>query len=147
MTLIGARFLECVSGGGLQIVLRRPESGMAVERAVIETYPGAVARAVGFEGSYKQKPADCLEAAERYLLAHKINLDFDTEVRRFCLEYRTRGNDPDGADAFLCLVTAISFREGLSEWHGGSGNLEQLNEEGSIVTPRRIVANQRSSEI
>ena len=63
MTVIGSRFLEWLSSGGMQIVLSRREKGRAVERAVIETYPGAVAKAVGFEGNYKQKPEYCLEAA------------------------------------------------------------------------------------
>jgi hypothetical protein len=80
---------------------------------VIETYPGAVARAIGFKGDYKKSPARCLEQGEEYLRARGINLDCDEDVRKFCLIYRTPKDDPDAADAFLCLLTAICFARTL----------------------------------
>jgi hypothetical protein len=110
---------------------------------VIETFPGAVAERIGFVGNYKQTPERCLEAAEGYLREQDIALDFNKEVRTFCVEYRTPPNDPDGADAFLCLVTAICFREGLAEWHTGDGAAEQVDEEGCIVTPMKLASKQR----
>lgn len=137
MTVIGSKFLECLQHGGMQILLRQEEDGRRLHRAVIETYPGAIARAVGFRRNYKQEPERCLAAAEEYLREQGITLVFNGEVRRFCLEYRTNENDPEGADAFLCLVTAICFREGLAEWHKGPAKAQQLDEEGCIVTPAR----------
>ena len=113
MTVVGSKFLGSLYDGGMHILLRPVVGGLG--RLIIETYPGAVASCMGFPGSYKQQPASCLEAAARYLREHGIMLDFHADVRKFCLEYRTSKNDPDGTDAFLCLVTAICFREGLAE--------------------------------
>ena len=135
MTLAGSMFLECLRDGGMQVLLRPEERGMPCDRSVIETYPGAVAAAVGFKGNYKQEPRRCLTAAEEYLHTQGIALDFDRDVRNFCLDYRTPPNDPDGADAFLCLVAAICGREGFAKWHTGDGSPQQLAEEGCIVTP------------
>jgi hypothetical protein len=155
MTVIGSCFLGILCEGGMQILTNAREaegepasretsenSGWAVprerKRAAIETYPGAVATWVGFHGNYKQDPTGCLETAEAYLRDQKITLDFHQEVRKFCLEYRTPPDDPDGADAFLCLVTAICFRERLVAWQTGAGTAMQLNEEGCIVTPMKL---------
>ena len=69
-----------------------------------------------------------------------MTLNFDDRVRRFCLEYRTSKNDPDGADAFLCLVASIAFREGLAETCGGGGTAETLKEEAAMVVSNRIDA-------
>jgi hypothetical protein len=157
MTVVGSCFLEVVSEGGMQIVMYAEEgepastlfetaenSGGAApqqrKRSVIETYPGAVATCVGFRGKYKQDPRGCLETAEAYLRYQKISLDFHPQVRKFCLEYRTPPDDPDGADAFLCLVTAICFRERLVAWQTGAGTALQLKEEGCIVTPMKLQA-------
>jgi hypothetical protein len=138
MTLVGLRFLGSLRDGGMQILLRPEEFRKCLDGSVIETYPGAVAAAVGFEGNYKQKPECCLKAAMRYLHEQGISLDFDREVQKFCLAYRTPPNDPDGADAGLCLVAAISFREGLAEWHKGDARAERLGEEGCIITPVKL---------
>jgi hypothetical protein len=155
MTVVGSSFLGSLREGGMQILLHPedrehiPEPPEAhsgnrtphkqhLGRSVIETYPGAVAMRVGFDGDYKQQPRCCLEAAEEYLRGYGIVLDFDRDVRKFCLEYRTPPDDPDGADAFLCLVTAICFRERLADWHKGGGTVQQLNEEGCIVTPTQL---------
>jgi len=138
MTLVGSKFLGLLFSGGMQITLRPEEGKRIVSRSVIETYPGAIAKAIGFKGNYKQKPELCLEAAEDYLHARGIALEFDPGVRRFCLEYRTSRDDPDGADAFLCLVTAICFREGFAQWCQGDAAEHQLGEEGCIVAPAKL---------
>jgi hypothetical protein len=88
-----------------------------VARVAFETYPSAVARCCGFKGRYKKEPKACLEKEEEYLTSRGIELEFAACVRDFCLQYRTKGKnkgdlDPDGADAFSCLVAAICFREG-----------------------------------
>lgn len=140
MTLVGSRFLCSLRDGDMQILLRPEERGRRLAGSVIETYPGAVAAAVGFKGNYKQEPECCLKAAISYLQQQGIALDFDLEVQKFCLEYRTPPNDPDGADGFLCLVAAICFREGLAEWHRGDATAERLGEEGCIVTPVRLLS-------
>lgn len=138
MTVVGSKFLSDLRQGGMQILLRHEEGGERLDGAVIETYPAAIAAAVGFKGNYKQEPECCLDAAEGYLREQGITLELNREVRRFCLEYRTPPNDPDGADAFLCLVAAICFREGLAEWHKGDATAKQLDEEGCIVTPVKL---------
>lgn len=138
MTVVGSKFLGCLRLDGVQILLHDEEGGRRLDRSVIETYPGAVAAAVGFGGNYKQEPGCCLVAAEGYLREQGITLDFNEKVRSFCVEYRTHLNDPDGADAFLCLVAAICFREGLAKWHKGDATAQQLDEEGSIVTPAKL---------
>lgn len=99
-----------------------------------------MARRVGFSGSYKTEPVRCLNEALAFLRRLGIQLDFAESVRNFCETYRTGSfrNDPDGADAFLCLVTAICFREGLAELVVGDATPSQLAEEGGIVAPRRI---------
>jgi hypothetical protein len=138
MTVVGSKFLGSIRHAGMQVLLRHHEGERCLDRSVIETYPGAVAAAVGFTGSYKQKPECGLKAAEGYLREQGIFLDFNGEVRRFCIEYRSSQSDPDGADAFLCLVAAICFREGLAEWHTGGATAQQLDEEGCIVTPAKL---------
>ena len=47
MTLIGAALLGALSEGGMQITLHPGEASYWLKRSVIETYPGAVARAIG----------------------------------------------------------------------------------------------------
>jgi hypothetical protein len=138
MTIIGSRFLGLLSSRGMQITLRPDEATGVAHRSVIETYPGAIAAAIGFKGNYKKDPELCLHAAEDYLHARGIKLEFDQGVRRFCLDYRTPKDDPDGADAFLCLLTAICFREGFVQWCHGDASRQQLGEEGCIVAPANL---------
>ena len=57
------------------------------------------------------------------------------QVRHFCETYRTSGNDPDGADAFLCLVAAICFYEGMAEMCSGGADAATLKEEAAIIVP------------
>lgn len=77
MTLIGAALLGALSEGGMQITLHPGEASYGLIRSVIETYPGAVARAIGFKGDYKKTPEICLERGEQYLQS-SINLEFDS---------------------------------------------------------------------
>jgi hypothetical protein len=140
MTLAGTALLVRLAGGGHALALSTtafPPGG----RVVFETYPAAVAAAVGFAGSYKQQPQECLGRAERYLADQGISLAFDRSVRKFCVKYRTRGKsrddrDPDGADAFLCLVASICFREGMARLCDGDAGHQTLEEEGCIIAPQ-----------
>jgi hypothetical protein len=133
MTIAGTAFLNQLQTHGYRTVL---DSANPVPGAcVIETYPRAVANRVGFAGSYKTAPGECMRTAERYLKERGIQLDFDKRVRDFCATYRTSGNDPDGADAFLCLVAAIACAEGMAEMCSGDASSGVLREEGVIVVP------------
>lgn len=144
MTLAGTAMLEHLSKKG--VVLSLSSTSMpAKQRVAFETYPAAVADAIGFRGNYKKSPGDCLQQAENYLAAQGIRLEFAESVRKFCLEYRTTGKsnddpDPDGADAFLCLVAAICFRESLVELCCGGATSAVLAEEACIITPRRAAS-------
>jgi hypothetical protein len=115
----------------------------AKKRIVFGTYPAAVANAIGFSGNYKRSPGDCLQQAEKYLAAQGITLEFSEPVRKSCLEYRTTGKskddpDPDGADAFLCLVAAICFRERLVETCCDGAASVVLQEAACIITPTSL---------
>lgn len=141
MTLAGAAMLEHFSKQGITLGLSSTTMPLN-RRVVFETYPAAVASAIGFSGNYKKSPSECLYQAEKYLAAQGITLGFAEPVRDFCLEYRTAGKskddpDPDGADAFLCLVAAICFRENLVELCCGGATSAVLEEEACIITPRR----------
>ncbi len=137
MTIAGAALLRSMIDDGFFESL--DSAGMLPSRrTVFETYPGRIARHIGFEGSYKKRPSYCLTRAEEYLRESGVHLSFDDEVRRFCVEYRTSGDDPDGADAFLCLVASISFREGFAELCNGMASSQVLHEEGCIIAPRRM---------
>jgi hypothetical protein len=142
MTLAGTAMLEHFCKKGMVLCLA--SSSIPPEtKVVFETYPGAVAKAIGFAGSYKKNPGDCLRQAEEYLAAQGITLEFADPVRTFCLEYRTTGKgnddaDPDGADAFLCLVAAICFRENMVQLCCGGATTEILEEEACIITPRSL---------
>jgi hypothetical protein len=136
MTLAGAALLQAVEPAGYFIMLGDRPAGE--RRVLFETYPSLIARRIGFIGSYKTESARCLNAALAFLERQDIRLDFAVEVRKFCETYRTGAtrDDPDGADAFLCLVAAICFREGLTEVVSGDATPAQLAEEGGIVAPR-----------
>lgn len=135
MTLAGTALLESLQDSGYEILLAQSPS--ETSRILFETYPSLVARRVGFQGSYKQDPVRCMETALMYLEQHGIRLDFAPEIRTFCESYRTGGNqpDPDGSDAFLCLVAAICYRAGLVEVTYGQATPPQQAEEGGICAP------------
>lgn len=139
MTLAGTAMLEKLRHDGMRPVLSFATFRTG-NRWAFETYPGRVARAVGFDGSYKKNPEASIAEAEVYLDRNGIVLDFDKDVRNFCIDYRTAGkgkgdSDPDGADAFLCLVAAICFREGLGELCCGAADISVLDQEGCIIVP------------
>jgi hypothetical protein len=138
MTLAGSSLLSHLSVNGYTTVL--DANNPCAAQCVFETYPRAVAKQVGFTGSYKKDADECLEKAEEFLAGRGIRLDFDEQVRRFCQEYRTSGHDPDGADAFLCLVAAIAFQEGMAELCGGEADAAMLREEGAVIVPSRLGA-------
>lgn len=133
MTLAGTALLTRLEAHGYTTLL---DTASPVPRAsVIETYPRAVAGRVGFSSSYKSESGKCLTMAEQFLAERGIKIDFDKDVRYFCETYRTSGNDPDGADAFLCLVAAIACAEGEAELRVGMATGAELKEEGGIVVP------------
>lgn len=136
MTIAGAAFLSRLSTRQYKTVL--DDANATGEKSLFETYPREVARRIGFTGSYKNRPDDCLNQADAFLGDQGIELEFDEQVRTFCQNYRTSGNDPDGADAFLCLVAAICFREGLAELCSGEADAATLKEEAAIIVPVRL---------
>jgi hypothetical protein len=136
MTLAGTALLERLGGHGCIALL--DSATPASPRCMIETYPRAVASRVGFSGSYKAAPDKCLTRAEQFLKERGIKIDIDEDVRHFCETYRTSGDDPDGADAFLCLVAAIACFEGMAEICAGQAAKAVLREEGIIVVPKSV---------
>jgi hypothetical protein len=135
MTIAGASLLSRLGSNGYRTLLDTTDAPAG--QCVFETYPRAVADRIGFLGSYKSQAAQCLNRALEYLDHQGIRLDFDNQVRHFCLEYRTSANDPNGADAFLCLVAAICFYEGMVELCDGGASAATLKEEGAIIVPSR----------
>lgn len=133
MTIAGASLLSRLSTGQYTTVL--DDAQVTAAQSLFETYPREVANRIGFAGSYKDRPQDCLEQAVTFLEEQGIKLDFDEQVRHFCETYRTSGNDPDGADAFLCLVAAICFYEGMAEMCSGGADAATLKEEAAIIVP------------
>jgi hypothetical protein len=134
MTLAGTALLTQLGMQGYTTVLGTAQPASA---SLIETYPREVASRIGFSGSYKSAPDKCLSRAVQFLKKRGIRVDFDKEVRSFCETYRTSGKDPDGADAFLCLVTAIACSEGMAEVCDGQADDTVLREEGAIVVPTK----------
>jgi hypothetical protein len=134
MTLAGASLLRRLVANGYREVMT--EAVIRNGRCLMEAYPGKTAERIGFNGRYKNEPEKCFRQAESYLQNCGITLDVDERIRRFCQTYRSQGNDPDGADAFLCLVSAIAFHEGYAELCPGDADAAILAEEGCIVVPR-----------
>lgn len=139
MTLAGASLLSKLEASGYNVVLDSlPPSG---SRNAFETYPSSVAKRIGFQGSYKTDSVRCLDHAVKYLSKQGIGLDLDPDVRGFCKTYRTgpKHDDPDGADAFLCLVAAIASQEGMVELCGGNADQATLREEGAVISPLHVL--------
>lgn len=134
MTIAGASLLARLSSGQYTTVLDSTQA--SAKQSLFETYPRDVANRIGFKGSYKNRPQHCLEQAVKFLKLRGIKLDFDEQVKRFCETYRTSGNDPDGADAFLCLVAAICYCEGCVALCSRDADIVTLKEEGAIIVPR-----------
>ena len=144
MTLAGTAMLEHLSKEGVALGLSS-KSMPANHRVVFRRILLRSQSAIGFSDNYKRRPGDCLQKAEKYLADQGITLEFSESVRKFCLEYRTTGKskgdpDPDGADAFLCLVAAICFRESLVELCCDGAASAVLHEEACIITPRRAAS-------
>lgn len=139
MTLVGCSLLSAIDKNDCQTVLE-PREFATGSRFAIEAYPGAAARSVGFTGPYKRGPREVLEAALAWLDECGIRIEFDRRVRRFCETYCSAPNDFDGVDAFLCLVTAIAFREGWVTFLSGAASKVKLRQEGCIVVPRQTEA-------
>lgn len=144
MTIAGACLQNECQKAGFTVV--RDQVSRSARRHIFETYPSLVARRVGFKGSYKAQPVECMEQAILFLEAQGIRIDFDEDVRKFCENYRTgsKKDDPDAADAFLCLVAAICFNECNHEIVGGFASHEQLEREGAIVVPHSNCLNETS---
>lgn len=133
MTLAGTALLERLGSHGYTLLL--DSAAPTAPQCLIETYPREVAKRIGFVGSYKSAPSACLTTAERALQNRGVRIDLDPRVRQFCETYRTSGNDPDGADAFLCLIAAIACAEGMAELCNGQAPRAVLQDEGAIVVP------------
>lgn len=139
MTLAGASLLSKLEASGYTVVLDSlppPNSQTA-----FETYPSSVAKRIGFQGSYKTDSVRCLDHAVGYLSNQGIGLELDPEVRRFCETYCTgsKRDDPDGADAFLCLVASMASLEGIVELCGGNADQATLKEEGAVISPVQVL--------
>ncbi|QDT03794.1 Alpha/beta hydrolase family protein [Rubripirellula lacrimiformis] len=136
MTICGAALLGRLSSDGYCTLLDTANANS--HRSIFETYPREVANRIGFRGSYKSCPEACLEKALEYLQNRNIDLIFDSDIRHFCETYRTSSTDPDGADAFLCLVASICESEGISRLCRGTANASTLRQEGAIIVPAAI---------
>ena len=134
MTLVGNAVLSALRPGGLTPLLN-PSRRKTSQRYALEAYPGAAARSMGFRGAYKQQPGEVIEHACDWLAEQGVQLRIDDSVRLFCETYESGPNDHDGADAFLCLVTAIAFHEGLVSFLTDGAPQATLNQEGCIVVP------------
>jgi hypothetical protein len=138
MTLAGNVMLKDLSEQGFYINLTgEPFSGRPT---LIETYPAAIAKGIGFKGLYKRNPSSCFDETVKYLNLQGIQLEISPKFTNFIHSYRSRKNDPDGADAFLCLVLAIAYREGLYVRGIGKESEQAIEEEGVIIIPR-VLAN------
>lgn len=142
MTVAGAVFLRILEQADVTTVRflpggREPSAAGMGGRCSFETYPGWVAKCIGFRGSYKQCPIPCMDAVLVFLKARGVTLYVDPLVRLFIEQYRTGADDPDGADSFLCLAAAMCFREGLAENATGNAPPARLAEEACVIGPCR----------
>ena len=133
MTLAGVVLVEQLRAVGY----RHAVTADAVDggQHVVETYAAGVARVVG--ATRKSSPADAVALGLAYLRRRGVTLTIAAPVRRFVLDYRSAGDDPDGLDALLCLLTAIAFREGFADAITGGATPATAREEGVVVLPRR----------
>ena len=144
MTLGGIAMLDRLAQKSLKTKLHEQDQ-LSASRFAVETYPAAVARAVGFKGRYKQEPVACMTKARNWLESAGVTIEINAAIRRFCEDYRSSPDDPDGADAFLCLVTAIAVAENKVTWLSNGVDTQILDQEGCIVVPqsesnRRVTA-------
>jgi len=132
MTVAGVVMLARLQAAGYRHAVTVDAPGHA--RSVVETYAAAVARAVG--ASRKATPAEVIALSLAYLARRGVELTVAEPVRQFVTDYRSAGDDPDGRDAFLCLVAAIAFREGFAEAVTGGASPAAVAEEGVVIVPR-----------
>jgi len=132
MTLAGVVMLDQLQSAGYSHAVT-PDTN-ATPRCVVETYSAGVGRVVG--ATRKSTPAEVVALGLAYLARRGVTLSLAEPVRRPLTDYRTAGDDPDGLDAFLCLVTAIAFREGFAEAITGGATPDTVREEGVVILPR-----------
>ena len=131
MTLAGVVMLEQLRAAGYRHALGADDHA---SRCVVETYSAGVARVVG--ATRDSTPAKVVALVSGYLSRRGVALTVARPVARFITDYRTAGDDPDGLDAFLCLVTAIAYREGFAEAVTGGATPADVREEGVVFLPR-----------
>ena len=134
MTLVGCTMLRQLEPAGLRTLLDPAYRDTSL-RYAFESYPAAVARELSVDGSYKQNPNDCVTRGLQWLERSGINIMIDERVREFCTTYESSADDHDGADAFLCLISAIAFAEGRFEALTGDATSRKLRQEGAIIVP------------
>lgn len=134
MTLAGVALVERLRGAGYRHAVTA--DGADDGQHLVETYAAGVARVVG--ATRKSTPAEVVALGLEYLQRRGVTLTIAVPVQRFVLDYRSAGNDPDGLDAFLCLLTAIAFREGFAEAVTGGADPATVREEGVVILPRRL---------
>jgi hypothetical protein len=112
MTLLGNHMLSKMWASHLYRVV--PFGGSNLENEAIEVYPGGTLRILGMT-NYKRRPEVAIDCVLRYAADHEIRIDVAPSIIEFCCRYNSgpAGSDHDGADAFVALVTAILYCEGL----------------------------------
>jgi hypothetical protein len=101
-----------------------------------ETYYAGVARVAGI--TRKTAITEYIPLIRTYLRANGVQIRLARNIQDFLEGYRTSGDDPDGMDAFLCLITAIALREGFAETIPGGADEETIREEGVVLLPRPL---------
>ena len=141
MTLAGVVLVEHLRAVGYRHAVTADPVGDA--RDLVETYAAGASRVVG--ATRKSTPAEVVALGLAYLRCRGLNLALAEPVRRFVVDYRSAGDDPDGLDAFLCLLTAVAYREGFAEAITGGADPATVREEGVVILPRRGPGEPRAS--
>ena len=136
MTLAGLAMVEQLRAVGYRHAVTPDPVGDG--QHLVETYPAAVGRVVG--ATRKSTPDEVVAMGLAYLHGRGVTLSLADAVRRFVTDYRSAGDDPDGLDAFLCLLTAIAYREGFAEANTGGAASATVGEEGVVILPRASAA-------
>ncbi|MGL6075983.1 MAG: hypothetical protein ACRC8S_17640 [Fimbriiglobus sp.] len=130
MTLTGTVLVERLLREGYRHALA---VGFDGQPTLVETYYAGAARRMGI--TRKTPVTDYLGHVRRYLRSHRVVLQINRKIQAFLEGYRTSGDDPDGIDALMCLVTAIAFREGFAEAITGGADEATIREEGVVILP------------
>jgi hypothetical protein len=131
MTLAGAVMVQKLVKAGFHHALQTETPQLP---ALVETYYSGVTKVIGADRYTAH--TEIIELARQYLTRHGVRLTIHKTLRRFILDYRTSGDDPDGLDAFLCLITAIAYREGFAEAITAGASPERIHEEGVVILPK-----------